>query len=353
MSALSRQVYWLSRQGYWGARTILAWGLAIATFVAFSIVAPHFFSLGNLYALIQIFGSLALVSTGLAVVMLAGEFDLSIVGTFPLAGLVVIEYADRGLAVSFFLAVVIGIAYGLVNGWIVGALRIPSIAVTVATMMLSIGFGYLVSHNDFVSMRDYQVSLELTQPILKVLSWQSIIELMFVAIAVVAVKRTRWGRYLYAIGGDSRKARASGLPVTKTLIGGFVVCAGFTTLAGVLQGISLASSTPGPNDDCLLQAATAVLIGGVALSGGRGSLVGVAGGAFLLSVVSSGLGIAGISSSTIELVNGAILAGVVACDRPLARLVHRRAEEMRADDNPQPLSRPAPSIEAPIEPVPP
>ena len=215
--------------------------------------------------------------------------------------------------------------------------------------MLSTGLGYLVSHNNFVSMHDYTISLELTRPIFKVLSWQSIVELMVVAAVVAAIKLTRWGRYVYAIGGDNRKARASGLPVTRTLMVGFVVCAFCTTLAGALQGISLASSTPGANDDTLLEAATAVLIGGIALSGGRGSLVGAAGGAFLLSVVRSGLGIAGIASSTIELVSGAILIGVLACDRPLARFVRRRTERLVADDPAAPNGEPAKQIAPLIE----
>jgi ribose transport system permease protein len=324
----------LFRHFYWAYRTVLAWGLGIAAFVAFSVAVPHFLSSGNLYSLVQTFASLALPAVGLSVVMLAGEFDLSITGTFPLAGLVVIQYAVRpGLVLSFVIALVIGVALGLTNGLVVGALRIPSLAVTVATMTLSIGLGYLVAHNNVVTMSNYQVSLELTKPILRLLSWQSIIELVLVGITVWAVKRTWWGRYLYAIGSDNRKARASGLPVTLTLVIGFVVCAVLTTLAGELQGISLATGTPGADTDFLLQAATAVLIGGVALSGGRGSLLGVAGGAFLLSALSNGLGLAGVASPTIELVSGAVLIGVVACEVPLNRMVLRRAEAMVSNED--------------------
>ena len=94
MTGLSDHLRRGSRKGYWAARTVLAWGLGLAMFVTFSITVPHFFSFGNLYALVQIFAALALLATGLGVVMLAGEFDLSIAGTFPLAGLIVIEYAD-------------------------------------------------------------------------------------------------------------------------------------------------------------------------------------------------------------------------------------------------------------------
>jgi len=349
MTMLPNHFKQMSRQSYWAARTLLAWGLAIAAFVGFSITVPHFASFGNIYSLMQIFAALALIATGLGVVMLAGEFDLSIVGSFPLAGLIAIQYAEGvGLPGSLLLALLAATAIGLVNGWAVGLLRIPSIAVTVATMMLCIGLGYQVSNNNFVSMTDYTASLQLTQPVLKIFSLQSVIALVLVAIVIAAVKLTRWGRVLYATGGDSRKARASGLPVTRTLIIGFVVCTVCTTIAGALQGVSLASSTPGADFDNLLGAATAVLVGGIALSGGRGSLVGVVGGAFLLSVVASGLGLGGMSSSTIELVNGAILIGVLACDRPLARLVRRRAEALVANDQELPPG-PSASTRIPIE----
>jgi ribose transport system permease protein len=334
MTSRSQYLSRISRQSYWAARTLLAWGLAAAAFIIFSATVPHFFSLGNMYALFQIFAVLALLATGLGVVMLAAEFDLSIVGIFPLSSLIVLEYADAfGLGISFTAALLAGVACGLLNGWAVGRLRIPSIAVTVGTMMLTIGLGFLVSHNNFVSMRDYTVSLEFTRPILSVLSWQSIVVLAPVALIIAAVKFTRWGRYLYATGGDSKKARASGLPVTRTLMIGFVLSASCAALGGAAQAIALASSTPGAKNDILLESATAVLIGGIALSGGRGSLVGAVGGAFLLSVVNSGLGIAGTAASMIELVSGLILIGILALDRPLARFVRHRAERLVADDH--------------------
>lgn len=333
MTGLAKHLHWLSRQSYWAARTLLAWGVGIIAFFIFSITVPHFFSVGNMYALMQIFAVLALLAAGLGVVMLTAEFDLSLVGTFPLASLVVLQYADSyGLVVSFALALTTGLAVGLLNGWAVGFLRIPSIAVTVATMMLAIGLGYLVSHNNFVQMSDYTVSLELTRPLIGILSWHVIIVSTVVAVIILAVKLTRWGRFVYATGGDNRKSRASGLPVSATLLLAFVICALCSTIAGTLQGITLASSTPGANNGILLEAATAALIGGIAVSGGRGSLVGAVGGAFVLSVVNSGLSIAGTSASMIQLVNGTILIAVLAIDRPLAKLVRRRAERLAAED---------------------
>ncbi len=316
----------LSRHAYWGARAALAWLLAIAAFVAFAMFEPGFAGGGNLYSLIQNFAPLALGATGLALVMIAGEFDLSIAATFPLAGLITIKLADHtGFAAGFAIALVVGLVSGLINGWATGRLRIASLAVSVAIMVVGIGVGYVIADNRIVNTSDYQPGLKLTEPILQLLSLQTIVELTVVLFVVVAVKRTWWGLVLYAVGSDGGRARASGLPVTGTVVIAFVFCALFTSLAGGLQGIALATGTPGANNAYLLQTATAVLIGGVALTGGRGSLVGVAGGALLLSIFRNGLGLAGVPSASIELVNGAVLVVVVLSDRPLQRLVRRRA----------------------------
>ena len=326
-------ITYLTRSTYWGARTLLAWIIALIAFLVCVVAVPGFSNIGNLYALMQIFAPLALVSAGLALVMITGEFDLSIAATYPLAGLVTVQYADElGLPLSITLGVGLTVLIGLINGLATGGVRIASLAVTVATMMLGIGLGYLVTGNDIVTTANYQTGLLLTQPILGLLSLQSLIELGLVVLLIVVVKRAWWGRFLYAIGSDSNRARSTGLPVSWTVLAAFLVCAGFAGIGGALEGVALATGQPGPNDAYLLQAATAVLVGGIALTGGRGSLVGAVGGALLLAILNNGLSLAGVASATIQLVNGVVLIAVVICDRPLRNFVRRGADRLVIKD---------------------
>jgi ribose/xylose/arabinose/galactoside ABC-type transport system permease subunit len=319
----------LTRSAYWGARTLLTWLMAVIAYLACTVAVPGFSNPGNLYALIQVFATLALVSAGLAIVMIIGEFDLSIAATYPLAGLVTVQYADElGLPLSITLGVGLTLIIGLINGFATGAVRIASLAVTVATMMLGIGLGYLVTRNDVVTMADYQPGLRLTEPILGVLSLQSILQLSLVALLIISVKRVWWGRFLYAIGSDGNRARSTGLPVTLSVLAAFLICAGFSGIGGAMEGVTLATGQPGPNNAYLLQAATAVLVGGIALAGGRGSVVGAVGGALLLAILNNGLSLAGVASATIQLVNGVVLIVVVICDRPLRRLVQRGSDRL-------------------------
>jgi ribose transport system permease protein len=317
---------------FWKARPALAWVLALVAFVYFAATNGDFLNTGNFYALMQIYSTLALVAVGLAIVMIAAEFDLSIAGVFPLAALITVKLVDsQGIVIAVLATLAMGVIVGFVNGWMTGALRIPSLAVTVATMVLTVGIGYAVTSSELVQMTNYKLSLRVTEPIFGIFSIMSFIQLGLALLAVVYLKVSWRGRFLYAVGSDPNRARAAGIPVTRTLIFAFVVAALFTTVAGSLQGLSLATGQAGPEEAFLLKAATAALIGGVALTGGRGSLVGVLGGALLISLLTNGLGLAGVESAIIQLVNGCVLIFVVLVDKPIDRLIGRRMKAELAE----------------------
>src|SRR4051812_23465999 len=107
-------------------RTAMAWGFAAIAFVAFALDNGDFASTGNLYALMQTFAVLAVVSCGLAMVMIAGEFDLSIAGVFPLSALIAVKVGESsGVAVGILVAILVAMALGLVNGFLTARLAIP------------------------------------------------------------------------------------------------------------------------------------------------------------------------------------------------------------------------------------
>lgn len=315
---------------FWSFRTALAWVFCVVAFVVFSAVAPGFASTGNLYALLATFAVLAVVACGLAMVMIAGEFDLSIAGMFPLAGLVAVKVGeDQGVAIGIAAAVVSAAALGLLNGYLTAHWNIPSLAVTVGTLVFCIGIGFAVAGDNVVILTDFTPGLKLDQPVAEVLSIRVIIQVVLALLAALAMAFSWLGLSTYAGGSDRDRAKASGLPVTAALVAIFTISAVFTGVAGSLQAISLASGQAGQNDAILLQAVTACIIGGISIAGGRGSLFGVIGGALLLAIVSSGLSLQGTSTAVIQLVNGSILLAVVLIDRPLSRAIARTLENSR------------------------
>jgi ribose transport system permease protein len=309
---------------YWNFRTLLAWALACVAFVAFSIATPHFLNVGNFYALFQSMSVLLLVASGLGLVMIAGEFDLSIAGTLPLAALIAVKgSATFGVIPAIGVAVLAGVTFGVINGWITSAFRIPSLAVTVGSMVLAIGIGFAIAGGELVQSSDFTPGLLLTERIGGMFSLQSLIQLTLGVLLFIVVKRSWFGRNTYAIGSDVDRARNSGIAVKRTIIGCFVVSGAFTAVAGAFQGTALATGTAGANEPFLLQAATAAILGGVALTGGKGSLLGVFGASVLLAVIANGLSLLGADTATIQLVNGTMLLIVVIIDRPMDRVIEK------------------------------
>ena len=154
----------------WHFRTLLAWSLAILAFIAFTVTNPAFINTGNLFSLLQSFAVLALVATGLAIVMIAGEFDLSIAGTIPLAGLIAVKVGETaGIPLGVAAAVSVAVAVGVLNGWLTAHYAVPSLAVTVGTLVLTIGLGFAVAGGKIVTLTDFEPGLWLDQAIAEII----------------------------------------------------------------------------------------------------------------------------------------------------------------------------------------
>lgn len=321
---------------YWNFRTLLACALTLLALVFFGLFVPGFFTLANLYAILQTFAPLALVAAGLAVVMIAAEFDLSIAGVLTLSGIVVIKVTTvAGLAVGILAALLVSVLIGLLNGWLTARFRLPSLAVTVGSLVLTTGLGYWATGAETATLADYHFGLWLDEPMIGgVLSMGTLMMALLVAGIVFVMGKTRSGIVIRAIGSDSDRARASGLPVSGTVIAAFVLSGLFAGVAGTLQGLTLAAQSPGDNLDFLLRVVTAAIIGGVSIHGARGQILGVAAGALFLAVVSNGLSLAGTSTAVIQLVNGGILLLIVVFDVPLNRMATRFLPASRSVSQP-------------------
>ena len=289
---------------YWQARTFLVWGLVIASVIFFAIKNPAFIDPANLFTITQGFAILALVSTGLAV-----------------------KVGNTSLVMGIAVGVLVGLGFGLLNGFITAAFRVPSLAVTVGTLVLATGLGFYVSGGNVVTMDDASAGLFLDKQVLPLFSIKGLFCVIVVVLVGMWMRYSKAGVRIYAVGSDSARAATLGINVKRVLIGAFAIAGLLFGLAGVIQGVTLASGTPGSNEALLLQAATAAIVGGVALNGGRGTILGVAGGALLLAVLSSGMSLLGATTFVIQLANGLLLLLVVLIDVPITRALTRRMEK--------------------------
>ena len=293
--------------------------LLLATLAAFGLASTDFQRLHNVFALLQSGALLGLVAVGLAMTMLAGEFDLSVGSMVTVSGIVTLKLADLGAPTAVAIAVGFGLIVGTANAAVTAWLRVSSLVVTVGMMMALSGFASWLADGKAVTIDNYVPSEILDDPVGSVFSVRSLITLgVFLAIALI-IRFTRIGRDMIATGSLRSAAEAGGVRVKSSLLAAFVVSAGCAALAGSLLSLSLATATPTMGSNLLLQAASAAILGGVSLSGGVGRPMGVLIGALILATVNNGLGVLGIGTAGILFANGALLLLVVLVEGPVAR----------------------------------
>ena len=293
--------------------------LAGVILVFFLLKAPNFMSAGNLFALMQAFSLLGFLTLALGLTMIAGEFDLSVGAMVSLAGLCTVKLGQANPLVGIAVAAALGLVIGLFNGVLFRALRISSLVVTVGTMIVLTGLSFWIAGGRVVSYDNLDVSDWLEKPILFAFSLRSIVTLLAFVLAGLLLSQTKIGRDIYATGSQRNAAEAAGARVTFSLIFVFCLSGVISALAGSLLALSLATASATLGDNLMLQAASAAILGGVALSGGVGDAFGMALGAFTLSALNNGLSIMGANSPTILLSNGLLLLGVVLFDSMMER----------------------------------
>ena len=293
--------------------------LAGVILVFFLLKAPNFLSAGNLFALMQAFSLLGFLTLALGLTMIAGEFDLSVGAMVSLAGLCTVKLGQANPLVGITVAAALGLLIGLFNGVLFRALRISSLVVTVGTMIVLTGLSFWIAGGRVVSYDNLDVSDWLEKPILFAFSLRSIVTLLAFVLAGLLLSQTKIGRDIYATGSQRNAAEAAGARVTFSLIFVFCLSGVISAVAGSLLALSLATASATLGDNLMLQAASAAILGGVALSGGVGDAFGMALGAFTLSALNNGLSIMGANSPTILLSNGLLLLGVVLFDSMMER----------------------------------
>lgn len=285
--------------------------LLVAVLAFFGFTQTGFFDTGNLFSLMQAFALLGLVTAGLCLTMIAGEFDLSVGSVVAAAGIIAIKAGESSPVVGLLVAVAFGIAVGVLNGAIVVLLRVSSLVVTVGTQIVVAGIAYGVAQGKVVAYENYAVATDVDQVIASIFSPRSLVAVAaFVAIWAM-LRYTRLGRDIIATGSSRDAANAAGARTRSSLIGVFAISGACAALAGTLLAFSLLSGSPTTGSSVLLQAVSAAILGGVALSGGIGKIGGVVVGVLVLVALNNGLSFMGASDAAVSLANGLLLLAVV------------------------------------------
>jgi simple sugar transport system permease protein/ribose transport system permease protein len=213
---------------------------------------------------------------------------------------------ELGPAVAIVLTLAIGVAIGLVNGFLIVKVQLDPFIVTLAMLILLRGITLGVSQGKTLA------GLPMAFRYVGSARWFGIpaaiwITVVLFAVAGLVLRYTTWGRALYAIGGNADAARAAGIRVDFVLITAFVVASTLAAFAGLMLAGRLASVTSGMGENMIFSALAAAVIGGVQLSGGRGRIVGALMGVLLLGTLTNVLTLAGVPTFWINAVYGAVI----------------------------------------------
>lgn len=290
--------------------------LVLAAFLCTPLITGSALSAFDIYNTFQGFAQLGLLALGLGLTMIAGEFDLSVAGSYAAGGMIAVQAGQSSPAAGILAAVAAGAAIGAVQGGLIAFLRIPSLPVTLATYIALLGLTSAMSGGLSVTYANTGATLAIDRTVAAVFSVPSVITLAAFALAALVLGGTRLGRELRAIGGDRRASRVAGVRVGRVLVGLFTVSGTLAALGGALLSYSYASANPDPGLQPLILAAVACLVGGVSLAGGRGLPAGLAAGTLAVALLGEVDAVTALPDYYTELLYAALLVVIVAIDAP-------------------------------------
>jgi simple sugar transport system permease protein len=301
--------------------------VAIGLVLYFRFSNDVFLTKGNLINLGQATGPIAIVAVGIVLLLVSGEIDLSVGMVFALAPFLMhyaVDFYHVAVIPAILLAIVISGGIGFINGFIVVVLRVPSFVATLGTFYALEGIVLLTSHAFPVSIpaaAEGTIRTWLGAGNWAEISWC----LVIVALFHVVLTRTRWGLHTVAVGGNLLGATEAGIKAGRIKIGNFMITSMLGAFAGIMEAFRVHTIDPnlGGGTQIPFTAISAAVIGGTALAGGSGTMIGALLGMFVLAELQDGFNLIGFNANAIFLITGsAILVSMIA-NQYLARL--RRA----------------------------
>ncbi len=292
--------------------------LGLAVFALMSALAPRVFPTAeNLGNILRAASTDALAAAGFTLVLICGELDLSVGMTMTTGGVVAMFLVPPLGWVGALLAVAgAGLAVGLFNGLLVSKVRINSFIVTLGTLTILHGLNRTLLEGGSQSIDDVALGMQAVTWLRPVAPWSPRVLLIFLPIVLleIALRRTRPGRNLYLIGGNVQTAWYAGVRTDRYLVGVFVASGILSALGGAFTAISQNVAMPNLGGKSLMLIVAAVIVGGTAMSGGRGSVLMSLLALVILNALTNGLSYLGASKSVKLIAGGGVLAAAIAWD---------------------------------------
>jgi ribose/xylose/arabinose/galactoside ABC-type transport system permease subunit len=308
-------------------RIIINISVIVVLGIAVQLAVGHFFSARNLWGLFVQIGVVAIISAPVSIVMVAGCIDVSIGGVVVLTSVVAGLLAAYGMALwlAFLIAVLVGAVIGLVNSFLILCVGITSLIATIGTLYVCQGIGNLLTNGlpvagvpaNFATVGSGTIGggpIPIQAPIV-----------IGILLLFMGIQRyTSLGRYAIATGSNRRGAFLNGVPVRRTITLCLILSGAASGWAGVLYGSRIGTPVPVVDQDLLFQVIVACVVGGTALTGGRGTVFGAFTGAMLIATVNDALDLFGVSIFWQYIALGGLLVLAVGFDTAVREMITRR-----------------------------
>ena len=304
------------------ARLLKSWeslllAVAIAIFIANSLASPYFLNAWNLSDATFNFTEKAMIAFAMALLIIAGEIDLSVAAIIALASTAMGAAAQMGAGTPelVLIGIAVGLACGAFNGFLVTVMGLPSIVVTIGTMSLFRGISYIVLGDKAYTGYPPDFAFFGQGYVWWVISFEFVLFAVLAAIYGILLHRTNFGRAVYAIGNNPTAALFSGIRVARVKFILFLLTGLMSGIAAICLTSRLGSTRPSIAFGWELEIVTMVVLGGVSILGGSGTIPGVVIAAFVMGLVTFGLGLLNVPGIVMSIFIGLLLIGVIALPR--------------------------------------
>lgn len=307
---MNKRKFWLVARKY-ATLAILCLILIVMAFLT-----DRFFTVKNLSNVGRQISLNAIVSVGMTMVIISGGIDLSVGATIALSSCICASVltATGNVALAMLAGILVGVAVGFFNGFIVAKTGIAPFIITLSSFSICGGITLVYTKASPIPL-NHEGFKVIGQGSLSFVPLPTIFMIIIFIIAAFIMTKTKFGRYIYAIGGNEKASVVAGIKVTqvKTLV--YVICGVLAAFTGVVYTARLSSGVPALGDGAEMSAITAAVIGGASLSGGRGGIWGTLLGAIIIGVLNNALNLLNVNSYYQDIVTGVVVLLAVLFDR--------------------------------------
>lgn len=293
--------------------------MLIMLFIFFACKSEYFCTSSNLINILRQVSVTGIITLGMTFVMLTGGIDLSVgslVGLSSIIAATCMATLGWNMYVSILMALLVGLVVGVLNGFLITYIKIPALIATLGVQTLLRGICFIITGGYTVYGFPEEFSF-LGKGYIGVIPVPVIILVIVLGIGWFVLNKTRYGRYLYAIGGNKEATRLSGIRVNRNLMLTYIYSGLLAALAGVIELSRLNSGQPSAGEGYEMTVITSVVLGGISVSGGEGKFSGVFCGILIMGILSNGLTMMNVSTYYQSVIKGIVLLFAVGLDQVL------------------------------------